>query len=113
MERRCVPTHRSFNGKRDKSEPAIVEALEAAGYDVYRQMRVDLCVRKSYWEPGVVQLLECKTGQGKKGRIRIDKRQKAQMAFLAETGVPRVTTSAMALEAVRAVHHDADTIDAG
>lgn len=103
-----MPTNRSFNGKRDKSEPAIVEALEAAGYDVYRQQRSDLMVRKSYWEPGTFLVMECKTGQGKKGRIAVDKRQKAQIAFLKQTGVPRVTTPAMALEAVRAVWHEGD-----
>jgi hypothetical protein len=104
-----VVTHRSYNGKRDKAEPAIVEALQAAGYDVFRQMRVDLAVRKSYWEPGVVMLLEAKTPQGKKGRIAIDKRQKAQIEFLAKTGVPRVSTPATALSAVRGIVVEGDS----
>lgn len=103
-----MTTHRSFNGKRDKSEPAIVTALQDAGYQVHRQMRVDLAVRKHYWEPGVVMLIECKTPINKRNGARIDKRQKAQLAFLAQTGVPRVTTPAAALAAVRGVAHDGD-----
>src|SRR6187399_2768953 len=103
-----MTTHRSFNGKRDKSEPAIVEALQDAGYDVFRQMRVDLAIRKSYWEPGVVLLLECKTPANKRNGVRIDKRQKAQIEFLKKTGVPRVTTPAMAVEAARGVQHEGD-----
>jgi len=103
-----MTTHRSYNGKRDKSEPAIVKALQDAGYEVFRQMRVDLAIRRRYWEPGVVLLLEAKTPVNKRNGARIDKRQKAQIEFVKQVGVPRVTTPAMALEAAKAINHDVD-----
>lgn len=94
--------------RRDKSESGIVKALRAAGYDVFHDLKTDLAVRKRYWEAGVFKLMEAKTPKNKRNEAHIDKRQKAQIAFLKQTGVPRVTTPEMALEAVRAVTHDKD-----
>jgi hypothetical protein len=102
-----VPSSRSYNGRRDKSELAIVHALEAAGYKVFRRLPVDLACRKSYWEPGVVMLIEAKTPL-KNGRARKRYDQGKQDAVLKDCGIPRVTTPAAALEAVRAVQHDGD-----
>ncbi len=100
--------NKRWDAKRDKSEPAIFDALVAAGYDVYRDLRTDLVLRKPYWEPGVFLLLEAKTPANKRNGARIDKRQKAQIEFLKRTGVPRVTTPAMAVEAAKAINHDVD-----
>jgi len=102
-----MPSSRSYNGRRDKSEPAIVNALERAGYKVYRRLPVDLAVRRSYWENGVVQLLEIKTPQ-KGGTPRKRKDQQRQDATLRECGIPRVCTPAAALAAVRGVQHGGD-----
>lgn len=103
-----MPGKLRYDAKRDKAEPAIVKALEAAGYEVERDLRTDLAVRRSYWEPGVFFMLECKTPRNKRGKSYIDKRQTKQIEFLKRTGVKRVTTPAAALEAVRAISHDAD-----
>jgi hypothetical protein len=103
-----MPSNRRYDAKRDKSEPAIVKALKAAGYDVWRKLAVDLCIRRPYWEPGVFLHLEAKTPSNKRNGHRIDKRQRTQIEFIAKTGVPRVTTPAAALEAARAVAHEGD-----
>ncbi|MGC3959607.1 MAG: hypothetical protein QM813_17155 [Verrucomicrobiota bacterium] len=104
-----VPANKRYDAKRDTAEPAIVRALEAAGYEVYRDFKTDLAIRKAYWEPGVFKFLEAKTPSNKRNGFKIDKRQKTQIEFLKKTGVPRVTTPAAALEAARSVWHDADS----
>jgi hypothetical protein len=86
-----------FAKRRDTSEPAIIDALERAGFDVWQRDEPDLMVRKSSWAPGVVQLLECKTGRGKKMTITKDKRQEAQQQFIEATGTPVVRTPLEAL----------------
>jgi Holliday junction resolvase len=45
--------------KRDKSEPEIVEALQAAGFKVWRELPVDLLAYRA----GRFYVLECKTRQ--------------------------------------------------
>lgn len=86
--------------KRDSAEPPIIDALERAGFDVWQRDEPDLFVRKSSWPPGMVQLLEVKTGRGKKLTISADKRQEAQRNFLASTGTPIVRTPVEALQAL-------------
>lgn len=83
--------------KRDSAEPAIIEALEAAGWLVEQ---LDTPVDLLCWRGGLVKLLEVKTGRGKKLTVARDKRQKAQADFLALTGTPIVRTPEEALKAV-------------
>lgn len=86
--------------KRDTTEPAIVEALEKAGWQVWRELPVDLlCFRA-----GVFKTLECKTPRNKKLDPRKDKRRVKQDAFIAATGTARVTTPEAALAAVGAIN---------
>jgi len=93
-----------FAKRRDKSEPPIIAALEGAGFEVWPLDKpCDLAVRKNSWPPGIVQLLECKTPRSKKGTIARDKRQAAQLNFLATTQTPIVRTPLEALKAVGAV----------
>lgn len=92
-----------YNKRRDTAEPDIIEALERAGFDVWQRDTPDLFVRKASWAPGMVQLLEVKTGRGKKLTVAKDKRQESQRNFIASTGTPIVRTPLEALKAVGAV----------
>ena len=85
--------------RRDTSEPAIIEALERVGAQVWPlDYPVDLLVRfRERWH-----LLECKTRYGKATKGRKDKRQAAQWNFIETTGTPVVTTPMEALQAVGA-----------
>lgn len=84
--------------KRDISEPEIVKALKKAGWEVYRELPVDLLVWKA--SKGF-HCLEAKTARGKKSpKAVIDKRQKEQIDFINTTGTPRVTCAEEALLAV-------------
>jgi hypothetical protein len=85
--------------KRDTSEPAIIQALEAVGAEVWPlDYPVDLLVKfRGHWH-----LLECKTGRGKALTVAKDKRQQAQQNFLASTGTPIVRTPLEALKAIGA-----------
>ena len=86
--------------KRDSIEPAIIEALERVGAEVWPlDYPVDLLVRFR----GAWHLLECKTASGKSRRIARDKRQDAQWNFIEGTGTPVVTTPTEALKAIGAV----------
>lgn len=83
--------------RRDISEPSIIVALENAGWLVEQLDRpVDLLC----WKGGVVKLLECKTGRGKRLTVVRDKRQKEQTDFLILTGTPIVCTPEQALRAL-------------
>lgn len=93
-----------FAKRRDTSEPAIIDALERAGFDVWQRDEPDLMVRKTSWAPGLVQLLECKTGKGKKLTVAKDVRQEGQRRFLEATGTPVVRTPLEALRAVGAIN---------
>lgn len=81
-----------FAKKRDSAEPAIIDALERAGFHVWQRDEPDLLVRKDGWAPGVMQGLEVKSTK----RKRYD--QPGQDAFLRATGTPVVRTP---LEALR------------
>jgi hypothetical protein len=94
-----VPSNRRYAARRDKSEPAIVKALEASGCFVYRELPVDLLVRVPRDPPGVVRLLECKTPR-RTGNWTKDARQLKQMEAMQLTGTHYVTTPEGALKAV-------------
>lgn len=86
----------------DSSQAEIIAALEKAGYEVFRQLPVDLLVRKR--SNGSLALLECKTRTGKRvPKAKLDKRQVAQQEFCERTGTPYVTTAEEALQALRKV----------
>ena len=79
---------------RDLVEPEIVNALEAAGVQVWRKLPADLlCYRLGHF-----YVLEVKDPKARK-----DKRQKAQQDFLALTHTPIVRTPEAALRAVGAI----------
>lgn len=101
---RCTPMpgNRRYAAKRDLAEPAVVEAIEAAGCIVYRSLPCDLLIRRHSDPPGMLRTLEVKTPQ-KRGGIRKRKDQQAQDEFLASTGTPRVTTPEAALAALGVV----------
>ncbi len=86
--------------RRDENEPLIVEAIEAAGVKVYKEMRCDLICRKDGDPPGILRAIEIKVPQGKQGKPKLDKRQQEQAEFCAETGTPYVTTIAEAFTAL-------------
>jgi len=83
--------------RRDSAEQPIIQALEAAGAEVWvLDYPVDLLVRfRDHWH-----LLEVKTGRGKLLRIAKDKRRQAQQNFIASTGTPIVRTPVEALKAI-------------
>jgi len=90
--------------RRDAAEPPIIDALEKAGFDVWPlDEPADLACRRPSWAPGIFQLLEVKTGQGKKLTVRHDKRQQRQQTFLEVTRTPIVRTPMEALKAVGAI----------
>ena len=90
-----------YAARRDAVEPDIVEAIEAAGCVVYRELRCDLLVRKHSDPPGIMRTLENKSHQRKDGSARLDKRQREQAEFCALTGTPYVTTPEEAVEALQ------------
>lgn len=89
----------NYARKRDTSEPDIVEALEKAGFRVWRELPVDLLV---YRPDTGIRLLENKTPT-KTGKRRKRKDQQAQDDFVKLTGTPVVLTPEAALEALGAV----------
>lgn len=83
-----------YNPKRDECEPAIVEALEKAGVQVWRKLPCDLLTfYRGRWLP-----LECKDPGVKR---RND--QPKQNAFIDSTGTPIVHTADDALLVVGAI----------
>lgn len=93
---------RGHNAKRDAAEPAIVEALEKAGWEVHRELPVDLLALKRIDADRVmVRLLEAKTAQGKRDpKARVRKDQERQNAFCERWNIPKPTTPVDALLAV-------------
>lgn len=94
--------NRRYDAKRDQAEPKIVEALEKAGWTVYRDLPVDLlCLKRINYETVEVRLLEAKTAQGKRNpKARVRKDQAAQNDFCARWSIPKPTTPFEALLAV-------------
>ena len=99
-----MPANRRWDAKRDASEPDIVDALQKAGCTVWRDLPVDLLVRKPGDPPGWLRVMECKTltPTGKVQRAAKGRRE-AQELFIAATGCPVVGTPEQALEAVGVV----------
>lgn len=92
-----------YAAKRDSSEPLIVQALEAAGYDVQRLPKpADLAVRRPWYPRGLNMILEVKTPRGKVGTLRVRKTQIAQNLFIGRGGAITVGTPEAALEALHA-----------
>lgn len=76
---------------RDQNEPAIIEALEKAGAQVWRKLPVDLLYKfRGRW--GVMEVKD----PAKMNR----KDQPDQDAFIAQTGCPKVSTPQEAIEAI-------------
>lgn len=93
--------YRRFNAKRDEAEPAIVEALEKAGWEVHRELPVDLLCLKREGNYMRVKLLEAKTARGKKKpKAVLDKRQIKQNEFCERWQVDKPTSAMEALLAV-------------
>jgi hypothetical protein len=92
---------RGHNAKRDRVEPEIVAALEQAGWEVHRELPVDLLCLKRVGNVVKVRLLECKTPRGKKKpKAVIDKRQQRQLEFCERWEVQKPTSAMEALLAV-------------
>lgn len=90
--------YRSHNARRDESEPEIVSALERAGWEVHRELPVDLLCLKQVDGKFHVKLLECKTAQGKKKpKAVIDKRQIKQNEFCERWKIDKPTCAMEAL----------------
>lgn len=90
--------------QRDITEAPIVQALEQAGFQVFKLDKpCDLLVRKPSDPPGRFQALEVKTVRKKSGVHKNRSRKTLrdlQEAFLAQTLTPVVVTPAEALAAV-------------
>jgi hypothetical protein len=93
---------RGHNAKRDKSEPAIVQALEKAGWEVHRKLTVDLlCLKRTVDGQVQMKLLEVKTAQGKRNpKAPVRKDRQVQNEFCERWSVPKPTTPMEALLAV-------------
>lgn len=88
-----------YRPQRDHSEPDIVEALQKAGFRVWRKLPVDLLT----WRPDKgFQLLENKTPT-KTGKRRKRKDQQTQDEFIALTGTAIALTPEQALKALGAM----------
>lgn len=94
--------HHRHDAKRDDAEPAIVDALQTAGFEVERMGKpVDLAVRRAWYPRGINVLLECKTLKPNGKFPSLDKRQEKQNSFIERGGAIRVGTPEAALEALR------------
>jgi hypothetical protein len=83
----------------DLSQAEIIEALEKAGWEVFRHLPVDLLCRRR--RDGKLALIEAKTRRAKKSnQVLLDKRQRTQAEFCERTGTPYVTTAEEALRAL-------------
>lgn len=95
----------SFNRyarRADATTQQIVDELRALGYVVtYLGLPVDLAVTHPTWPRNTFRFLECKTPRGKKGAVRLDKRQQAQREFCERHQVPYVTNGLQALTYLR------------
>jgi hypothetical protein len=87
-----------FAKRRDLSEPAIIVAIENAGWLTWPLDRP--CDLLCYKPSKGFRTLECKTGRGKSLTVVKDKRQKEQTDFLILTNTPIVRTPEEALRAL-------------
>ena len=89
--------NKRHDARRDDTEPAIIEALEAAGWDVWRELPVDLlCYHPA---TDTFKTLECKS----KDKPLKPKPGK-QTEFIEQTGCPIVKTPEAALIALGSIH---------
>ena len=93
--------------RRDKAEPAIIQALEQAGFEVTCiDKPCDLLVRKPSDPPGHFKGLEVKTSRKKNGQhvnLSHKPQRDAQERVLVQLQIPVVTTPVEALKAVGAI----------
>jgi hypothetical protein len=83
----------------DLSQAEIIDALDKAGWEVFRHLPVDLLCRRR--RDGKLALIEAKTRRSKKSnQVLLDKRQRTQAEFCKRTGTPYVTTAEEALRAL-------------
>jgi hypothetical protein len=106
--------YRRHDAKRDESEPDIVKELEKFGYEVHREMPVDLLVHKLVSKEQLLRVLarpdgrfllslpiEVKTAYGKKEpKARVRKEQEEQNAYCARWQIDKPTCEFEALLAV-------------
>lgn len=89
-----------YAAKSDISQPKIVEDLRKAGYSVWNiKLPDDLLVWHPKFGANNFRMLSVKTADAK-GRVKERGDRKKQNAFCALTGVPRVSNSEQALEAM-------------
>lgn len=93
--------------RRDVAEPAIIQALEQAHYEVLVLDKPgDLAVRRNSWVGGLFMCLEVKSARKRSG-THVNRSHKAQAIAqeqkLAAYGIPVVTNPLEALRAVGAV----------
>jgi hypothetical protein len=104
--------NRRYDAKRDDSEKDIVKALEKAGWEVCRELEIDLLCLKWVSREQMMRIvkqsrdgwlavvpLECKTPQ-KNGKAKSRKDQEKQDAFCATWNIDKPTTPMEALLAV-------------
>lgn len=93
-------TYGRRRSRKDLAEDDIVKALEKAGCEVWVIERpVDLAVRRNCWPPGMVMLMEVKTGNGKV-------REGLQEDAVNAASIPVVRTPMEALEALGCVSRE-------
>lgn len=89
--------------KPDAPTQKIVDEMRALGFVVEHIGRpVDLAISHPSWLPNTWRLVEVKRPANKRGSPRLDKRQKAQAAFVAAHGIPYVTSTKQLIEALGA-----------
>jgi predicted Holliday junction resolvase-like endonuclease len=91
-----------FAKRADKATQTIVDELRALGYSVtYLGLPVDLAVHKAAWGGNAFKFLEVKSARRKRtGDVALDKRQTKQREFCEAHGVPYVTNTIEALQAM-------------
>ncbi len=94
-----MPANRRWDAKRDANEKPIVEALEAAGCGVWKDLPVDLLIRRPTDPPGVLRCVEVKMPGANPKR----KDRQRQQDFCAATGTAYATTPEDALRAIGAI----------
>jgi len=83
--------------RRDNAEAAIVDALERAGWEVWRELPCDLLV---YKPSKGFRTLETKSNKRADGTVVLRKEQTKQAGFCLRTNTAYVTTPEEALRAL-------------
>jgi hypothetical protein len=90
-----------YHDKPDSTKASIVEALTKVGCTVCDDCDVDAKVWHPAFGPNAWKLVEFKTPRSKNGTYVKDKRQAAQIKFIATHGIPVLTSPETALEWLR------------